>query len=196
MLHKRAYKVLSRMTVTKEVREVVDGVEQAVTKTNLKYGTGKCWNCGEKDTNQHAFIPCPEVRRIWEEGTEILWQLLGWYRGTRNLEISVCEVVLAFPKLGEDLPKQARARVVLWHSAMIYAITTYRERNIQEKEKAKEQAGEIQFDFGGCLRIVKAQIRHNLWDIWEGKGDEGGFISSWVEGNDIIRYHNGRLEFV
>jgi len=79
---------------------------------------------------------------------------------------------------------------------MIYAITTCRERNIQEKEKAKEQAGEIQFDFGGCLRIVKAQIRHNLWGIWEGKGDEGGFISSWVEGNDMIQYHNGRLEFV
>jgi len=113
LLHKRAYKVLSRTTVTKEVREVVDGVEQAVTKTNLKYGTGKCRNCGEKDINQHAFILCPEVRRSWEEGTEILWQLLGWYRGTRNLEISVCEVVLAFPKLREDLPKQAQARVVL-----------------------------------------------------------------------------------
>jgi len=78
---------------------------------------------------------------------------------------------------------------------MIYAITICRERSIQEKEKSDEQAEEIQFNFEECLRIVKAQIRHNLWGIWEEKGDEGGFISSWVEGNEMIQYHNGRLEF-
>ena len=126
---------------------------------------------------------------------KFVWHPLGWYRGTRNLEISVREVVLAFPKLREDLPNRVRAPVVLWQSAMIYVITICREKSIEEKEKSKDRAEGIQFDFGECLRKVKVQIRHNLWGTWEEKGDKRKFISSWVEGNEMIRYHNGRLEF-
>ena len=152
----------------------------------LRYKNGKCKNCGAEDTTEHAFITCPEVRRIWTDATEVLHKILGRWEGLA-IDHSEREIVLAYPKLRESLPGPLRMRVVLWHSAVVYAITVRREACIKNVPMTDEG---MQFDFGGWEKIVKAQVGRVLWDIYEDfkqRGELPGFGTQWVVDNRMVR---------
>jgi hypothetical protein len=102
---------------------------------------------------------------------------------------------LAFPELRRALPKQLRQRVLLWHSAIIYAITFLREASIKGQEARVEEDAGVRFNFQGWEKIVEAQIRRVLFDIFQDFETTNQFIPVWVEGNGVIHYTPGNLQF-
>jgi hypothetical protein len=155
--------------------------------------TGICQNCGETDHNLHAFIECPDIQHIWHEGSRILRQLLG-AQFQLQINYSTSEIILAFPELRRALPKQLRQRVLLWHLAFIYAITFLREASVKGQEARVEEDG-VRFNFQGWEKIVEAQIRRVLFDIFQDFETTNQFIPVWVEGNGVIHYTPGNLQF-
>jgi len=147
---------------------------------NERFKTGKCENCGATDTSAHAFITCPEVRKIWTTATKELERMLG-RRQSLQIEYSEQEIVSAFPVLRETLPSTMRMRVVLWHSAVIYAITLHRETCIRNKPATDDDEG--------WEKIVGNEIKRVLWDIYEDfkENQEGSqFQAQWVLGKGLV----------
>lgn len=77
----------------------------------------------------------------------------------------------SYPELWASLPSTLRMRVVLWHSAVIYAITTKREACIRNVHMAEDSGG-LQFNFDGVGDIINAQVTRILWDIYEDLKEE------------------------
>jgi hypothetical protein len=99
---------------------------------NMHDSIGLCKNCGQKGEHHHVYLSCPEVQGIWNRAEPMLERLLGH---PISINISISGIVLMFPTLRQSLQRDSRMRVVLWHSAIIYTITKFRERDIRNQER-------------------------------------------------------------
>jgi len=103
-----------------------------------------------------------------------------------SVEFTVPEAVLGFPEVRRALPKEVWMRVILWHSAVIYAISLRREMCLREQT---HEDGTL-FDFSGWEAVATKQIRAILIEIgrdYEGSGSvERRYNTEWVEGNEFI----------
>jgi hypothetical protein len=105
---------------------------------------------------------------------------------------------LAFPTLRQHLQKGKKERVILWHSAMVYVMTQYRNRCIMEEELRGTGTGApegVLFEWAGWKAEVVKEVRKCLWDIYQANGHGGtGFVEAWVAGNGFVRYEQGSLQ--
>jgi hypothetical protein len=179
------------------------------------FKVGHCGNCGEKDTAEHAFVTCPDIQKIWKEATGVLERLVGRTRapedrddreareggrrktdtertssiGTPRFDTS--EIIQAFPKFRESLPKARRHRVVLWHSAIIFVITELRKASLTKMETRES----VEYDFEGWKDVVTKEMGQMLWEICTDENNRKGFEEAWLMENQLIRYTSGYFVF-
>jgi len=157
------------------------------------YTTGTCFNCDQSDDSRHGYLNCPVVQTIWQDATDILRRLLGGR--IFHIDYTIPEIVMAFPKLRSMLPKDLRMRVILWHSAIIYAIATLREKSINTCIRGDRG---VKFDFDGWEQMTKVQIREILWEIHEDNKNDtrGKYYPEWVENNAFTTVSAPKLLFL
>jgi hypothetical protein len=129
-----------------------------------------CNICGAKDSTSHGFLQCPPVQKLWEDSLALLPSLLEDHKVVplEHVNLSLRNIVLCFPDLLKSLPKHKRGRVILWHSAVIYAITQNRTRIIWKSRKYNARAifKWEEIDGSPPLSKVKFEIRNLLWSIY------------------------------
>jgi hypothetical protein len=70
------------------------------------------------------------------------------------------------------------------------------EREVSSKgQEARAEQDEVRFNFQGLETIVEAQIRRALSDLFRDLETTNQFIPVWVEGNGVIQYTPGILQF-
>jgi hypothetical protein len=156
-----------------------------------------CGICKQKDTHQHAYFHCPEVRKIWKSGLSVLAQITG----RTDLQATIIDfpsILLAFPDLRRRLPKNLKARVLLWHSAIVHLI--WKRRNqAMHLQNTDPDTTEVPISFRephwkpelyASLRASVTQIFYNYRsrklqgseDTGQTPGDMQAFIREWGDG--------------
>jgi hypothetical protein len=126
-----------------------------------------CNICQAQDSTEHGFVTCPPIKHLWSQAVDLLPSLLHGHQVTplQHANLSTRNIILAFPELRASLPKHQRARIILWHSAVIYTISRIRTSVIW---RARRTATKTKFDWGDpegqeLLAKVKFEIRNLLW---------------------------------
>jgi hypothetical protein len=130
-----------------------------------------CSICEMKDTTTHAFLQCPRVHALWTQAISLIPQLINDVEiEPRLLDINLRNVILGFPELMDSLPKLRKERVLLWHSAVIFTITTIRTEVIW---KGREYGIRTNFKWGDPesrnwfpISKVKYELCLLLWEAF------------------------------
>jgi len=133
-----------------------------------EWGIDLCATCAVKDSAEHAFCTCPPVQNIWHQSLSILQLLLSdpTLKYTSHLDLSLYNIVLCFPEAGKTLPKPLKARLTLWHSAVVYTIAQRRATAIWSSREHNTHA-EIEWDLGPTLAKIKHEIRRVIYSIYQ-----------------------------
>jgi hypothetical protein len=162
------------------------------------FRTGFCLNCGQKDTTEHAHARCPDIKQIWKEAGEVLISLIGAESVVEDMEInySVSEIALCFPELRRRIPEIFRERVILWHSSVIFIITSDREWSLTHLTARDNRTN---FRFANVLPRIRSEVRNIISNIFEkekslGKLDR--FSIAWINSSRfVMRKGNNMLRF-
>jgi hypothetical protein len=166
--------------------------------TTKTFRTGYCEDCGQKDTTEHAYVTCPEVQRIWNEAEGILISLIGAESVIEDMRIdySVSEIALCFPELRKCIPEIFRERVILWHSSVVFIITSDREWSLKHQTEGSNQT---RFRFQNTTPRIRCEIRDIISTIFEKEKSLqrlDRFSIAWInssrlvtmKGNNILRF--------
>jgi exonuclease III len=201
--HEPYWRLLHQRSLRARGASVSANKEPVLTNTENdskdRFHTGTCANCGQKDTDAHAYLDCPDVRLIWNDSKAVLLSMLGSIAtasGIDEVDCSVAEVVLGFPQLRRRLPKFARGRVILWHSSVIYAISACREWSL---EHTAGEGNNTRFSFFGVQPRIQSEMRLVISGIFEkakadGKGEK--FSVEWLNSSEFVRKEGNRLSFM
>jgi hypothetical protein len=179
----------------KRPRRARGGVDAEDPKRAFR--TGFCYDCGQKDTSRHAYVECPEVRRIWASATQILEELIGATSVIKDSDIQLCqsEIVLGFPELRKRIPEIFRERVIAWHSAIVYVIWACREWSLDHREVRE---GRTCFKFYNCQSRIRTEIRaviHSIFEKETNLGQTDRFKVKWENSSRFVGVSNGRVVF-
>jgi hypothetical protein len=163
-----------------------------------KWAIDTCHLCETKDTPMHAYLQCPAVNDIWIKSIALLLQTLNENIAPQHLTLTIRNIVLCFPDLVNSLPTNKRARIILWHSAVIYTITQIRTEAIW---KGRERVQRTIFNWGGddrelVMKKIKYEIRRLIWQIFTKNESLPNFKLEWCDGNDICIIADNKLKFL
>jgi hypothetical protein len=112
--------------------------------------------------------------------------------------INLTNVIFAFPTIRYKLPKNSKARILLWHSAVIFTIAEIRHRALAYSTNENSNMGALDFSQWGPLyqKTVTDTLKQIYYD-YKAKGKLAEFEKNWVEGNSgNWKLDNGELKMV
>jgi exonuclease III len=198
LLHRRSRRTKgSKVDPKKNGKNKMSSGNSVDTRDEQEYHTGFCANCGQKDVEIHAYVECPEIQQIWQGAKEILEKLIGATSivTTMNLQFSASEIVFCFPQLRISLPEILRDRVILWHSAVIYVITSCREWSLEHNTGAEHGT---QFKYFQTSKRIHGEIRQVIWEIFEKEktlGKEERFNRTWLNSSQFVWKEGKTIKF-
>jgi hypothetical protein len=125
-----------------------------------------CVICNCRDTIDHGFVSCPQIKHIWETSLQLLELLTGYTDIARIITIDLRSVVYGFQDLREAVRKPLKPRILLWHSCIIHIINRRRTQAILEHSRQNPRPTQIQIDFEGWENELINSINQTVLKIY------------------------------
>jgi len=133
---------------------------------NMQWKTIKYSICYRVDSLKHGFWECPMVNKIWLASVDLLKEMTGRPNIAQGILWTWKEVLLGFPQTKRYLPKELRARLVLWHSTIIFLIWSRRRWAIKDIQ-LDTLTGSPNFLEPLWATDLKSDLRKNVSRIFE-----------------------------
>jgi exonuclease III len=152
-----------------------------------------CSICQQRDSNIHGFFSCPSVNSLWQSSQQILHRISTPTAALRKDAamdpITLADVVFAFEKIRNAVPKQHKVRVLLWHSAVLHFIWSCRQAASQNITKdSKNFLVEFNTDQPEWQRRIIDSIKDTVKEIhlaYKRLGNLGDFRHVWGSESEL-----------
>lgn len=148
-----------------------------------------CPTCHVRLTCHHAYIACPNARRIWQTAWTLLQALLpscpSWP------EPSDDELLLGFPDLEQQQPTHLRSRIRSWFTTTLLGIS--------HAFRGSHEPATLLRTFQHLQRHIHTHATHHLFQFAASRLHgparlaSSTFFQAWLDGNDVLVWHKGRI---